>query len=132
MKTLIVEDEFISRRLLQAILGPYGICDAAVNGKEAVEAFTRSWEENCPYDLICLDILLPEMDGHEVLSEIRRLEAQRSLKIADAVKVIMTTVLKDPNNIMKAFKNNCEEYLSKPIDKQKLLQKIRRMGLISK
>ncbi|MBU7007182.1 response regulator [Phosphitispora fastidiosa] len=130
MKTLIVEDDFISRRLLQAILSPYGTCDTAVNGKEAVEAFTRSWEGNCPYDLICLDILMPEMDGHEVLSEIRRTENQRNLNSAEAVKVIMTTMLKDPNNIMKAFKNNCEEYLSKPIEKQKLLQKVRKMGLI--
>ena len=36
MKTLIVEDDFVSRRLLQAILSPYGRCEVATNGKEAV------------------------------------------------------------------------------------------------
>jgi two-component system chemotaxis response regulator CheY len=130
MKTLIVEDDFVSRRLMQVILSPYGICHLAVNGREAVDAFVMACEENDPYDLICLDIMMPEMDGHEVLREVRRLEDQRGVCGLEGVKVIMITALSDPRTIMTAFKEQCEDYLIKPIEKFKLLDKVRKLGLI--
>lgn len=131
MKVLIAEDDFISRRLLQAIVSPYGACEFAVNGREAIEAFQLAWEEGAPYDLICLDIMMPEIDGHEVLQKIRTLEEERGIYGKSGVKVIMTTALSDPRVIMRAFKEQCEAYLIKPIDKQKLLDTIKEFGLIS-
>lgn len=131
MKTLIVEDDFISRRLLQAILSPYGACEMATNGKEAVLAFKLAWEENDPYDLICLDIMMPEMDGLGVLEEVRRLEEERGISGLTGVKIIMTTALSDPRSIMKAFKQQCEDYLIKPIDRVRLIEKVKGLGLIS-
>lgn len=100
MKVLIVEDDFVSRRLMQGILSPYGICHVAVNGREAVEAFKIAINELDPYQLICLDIMMPEMDGHEALREIRRFEEEEG--ITSRVKVIMTTALNDPQTIMKS------------------------------
>ena len=130
MRTLIVEDEFTSRKLLQSLLAPYGHCDIAVDGKEAIEAFRLAWKENHPYDLICLDIMLPKMDGQEALNEIRRLEAERGIHGLSRVKIIMVTALGDSENIMKAFKGQCEAYLVKPIYKEKLLKEIRPLGLL--
>ena len=74
MKTLIAEDDFTSRLLLQAILSPYGECHIAVNGREALHAFNLAHEEGHPYDLVCLDIMMPELDGHAVLSALRPLK----------------------------------------------------------
>lgn len=130
MKTLIVEDDFVSRRLLQAFLSPYGVCDIAVNGCEALVAFSLAVEENAPYDLICLDIMMPEMDGYEVLKEIRKIEEERGVSGLSGVKIIMTTALSDPKNIMMAFKEQCEDYLIKPVEKMKLINKIQKLGLI--
>lgn len=130
MKTLIVEDDFISRRFMQAVLSRYGPCHIAVNGYEAIDAFKNSWEEESPYELICLDIMMPGIDGHQVLQEIRRLEAQREVFGGAGVKVIMTTAISDPRTIMKAFKEQCEDYLIKPIDKAKLVEKIVKLGLL--
>lgn len=130
MKTLIVEDDFMSRRLLQKILSPYGSCDIAVDGKESVEAFRLALEENQPYDLICLDIMMPKMDGQEVLREIRKIEVEKSIHGLRGAKIIMTTALGDKGNIMKAFKEQCEAYLVKPIDRKKLLKEIRNLGLL--
>jgi len=130
MRTLIVEDDFTSRRLLIGLLAPYGNCDIALDGKEAVEAFRLAWEGNYPYDLICLDIMMPEMDGQEVLKEIRKLEAEKGIDEHSRVKIIVTTVLDDRENITKAFKGQCEAYLIKPIDKEKLLQEVKSLGLI--
>lgn len=130
MKTLIVEDDFISRKLLQTILSPYGTCDVAVNGREAIQAFNLALEEGIPYDLICLDIMMPEMDGREVLQEIRRIEDARVIIGKAGVKIIMTTAVSDPRVIMEAFKSQCEGYIVKPIDRQSLLEKIKEVGLI--
>jgi two-component system chemotaxis response regulator CheY len=49
MRTLIVEDDFTSRKLMQMILGPYGECDIAVNGEECINAFTQALDEDKPY-----------------------------------------------------------------------------------
>ncbi|TCL64770.1 two-component system chemotaxis response regulator CheY [Hydrogenispora ethanolica] len=130
MKTLIVEDDFVSRRLLQIILAPYGPCDIAVNGKEAIEAFRLAWQEKSPYQLICLDIMMPELGGQEVLKTIRAIEREMSVDWGDGAKIIMTTALHDHENIKQAFQEQCEAYLVKPIERVKLLQQLREMQLI--
>jgi len=130
MRILVVEDDFVSRRLLQAILSPYGTCEIAVNGREAIDAFSLAWDEKAPYDLICLDIMMPDIDGHEVLQKIRTIEEKRGICGKAGAKIIMTTALSDPRIIMKAFKEQCEAYLVKPIEKQKLLDTIGELGLL--
>ncbi|MEW5814115.1 MAG: response regulator [Spirochaetota bacterium] len=130
MKVLIVEDEFGSRKLLQKFLSPYGECDMAVDGEEAIEAFSLALKEEEPYDLICLDIMLPEMDGQAVLKRIREIEKEKGVLGFRGVKIIMTTALNDPKNIMDAFKSQCEAYVPKPISKQKLLEEIKALGLL--
>ena len=130
MKTLIVEDDFVSRRLLQVILTPYGPCDIAVNGAEAIEAFRLAWQEKNPYQLICLDIMMPELSGQEVLKAIRNIERELAIDWEDGAKVIMTTALHDNDNIKQAFQEQCEAYLVKPIERKKLLQQLRELQLI--
>lgn len=131
MKTLIVEDDFTSRMDMQQLLAPYGETHVAVDGKEAITAFKMAWGENQPYDLICLDIMMPEMNGQDVLKEIRRLEAEKDIHGFDGAKIIMTTALNDRKNILEAFRSQCEAYLIKPIDKEKLLEHIRNFGMIA-
>ena len=131
MKTLIVEDDFTSRLLLQASLTPYGECHIAVNGREAVEAFRAAREQGQRYDLICMDIMMPEMDGQEALRQIRKLEDDADILSGDAVKVVMTTALDDIGSVMTAFKGLCDAYLMKPIDKAKLLAQLKSLHLIS-
>jgi len=130
MKTLIVEDDFTSRLLLQQILSPFGECHMAVNGREAVEAFRSAGEKNNSYDLVCLDIMMPEMDGRSALKEIREMEHARAVHPSEGVKVIMTTALNDPRNVVGAFKALCDAYLFKPIKKAELVRQIRSFGLI--
>lgn len=131
MKILIVEDEFISRTVLSEMLMDCGPCHIATNGREAVEVLERSFATGERYDLVCLDIMMPELDGQEVLIEIRRLERDYEIPPRSATKVIMTTVLDDTNNIMRAFtEGHCEAYLTKPIDKEKLLTQLEDLGLV--
>jgi two-component system chemotaxis response regulator CheY len=130
MKTLIVEDDFTSRLYLQEILKKYGPTSVALNGKEAVEAVRTAVEAGAPYDLITLDIMMPEMDGQEALTEIRRVEEAGGITAIYGAKVIMTTALDDSKNILTSFKGQCDVYLTKPEDKSKLLDNIKKFGLI--
>ncbi|MDQ5985209.1 MAG: Transcriptional activator protein CzcR [Syntrophus sp. SKADARSKE-3] len=130
MKTLIVEDDFTSRLLLQKLLTAYGECHIAVNGMEAVAAFRTAREEGRPYDLICLDIMMPIMNGHEALREIRTYEESIGLSSSEGVKVIITTSLDDPRNVVGAFKSLCDSYIVKPISKANLLGQVRLLGLV--
>jgi two-component system chemotaxis response regulator CheY len=130
LKILIAEDDFTCRKLLQSFLSDSGDCFVAINGREAVDAVKDSLDENQPYDLICLDIMMPEVDGHEALESIRRIESERGIIGLDGVKVIITSALDDSTNVMGAFKTGCEAYIVKPISKQNLLDEMEKLGLI--
>jgi two-component system chemotaxis response regulator CheY len=131
MKVLIAEDDFTSRRLLQKLLSHHGTCDVAVNGREAVEAFTRAIEASEPYDLVCLDIMMPELDGMEALKVMRDKEKSAKVKPSTEAKIIMTTALDSPKDIIEAYySGGCTDYLVKPVDTKKLLTLLRDYGLI--
>lgn len=130
MKTLIVEDDFTSRLLLQELLKRYGPSHIAVNGKEAVDAVRLALEQGAPYDLICLDIMMPVLDGHGALKEIRAIEEARGIWSTNGAKVIMTTALSDMKNVNTAFGELCDTYLVKPIEKSKLLEALRKLKLV--
>ncbi len=130
MKILIVEDDFASRKLMQKFLSPYGACEVVVDGVEAVEAFSEALSSDAPFDLICLDIMLPKMDGQMVLKKIRELEGEKGLTGSDGVKIIMTTALSDTTNIMSAFRSQCEGYVTKPVSRVRLINEMKDLGLI--
>ncbi len=130
MKTLIAEDDFANRLLLQELLKKYGPVHTAFNGKEALEAVKLADQSGEPYDLICLDIMMPEMDGQEALKEIRAMEEAKGLAISRWVKIIMTTALADKENVVEAIRGKCDAFLVKPIQKPKLLEELHRLNLI--
>ena len=130
MRILIVEDDFTSRLLLQSFLSKYGECHIAVNGKEALAAFRTSLESGQPYDLICMDIMMPEMDGQTAIKGIRALEEVGGTLSTSGVKIIMTTALDDVKNVVQSFRSLCDAYLFKPIDTGKLLGHMQDLRLI--
>ena len=130
MRVLIVEDEFSARMVIQRILSEYGECDIAVDGEEAINAFRLAWEEKDPYDLICMDIMMPNIDGQEALKEIREMEKNMDVKAREEVKVIMITALGDVKTVVGSFKEGATAYIVKPINKQNLLEEVRKLGLI--
>jgi two-component system chemotaxis response regulator CheY len=130
VKTLIVEDEITSRVLLRELLKRYGVPHVAMNGKEAVEAVSTALDTLEPYDLICMDIMMPEMNGQEALKKIRQMEGEAGIEPVRRAKVIMTTAHADKDNVLQAIQSQCDYFLVKPIDGRALLEELRRMGLI--
>lgn len=130
MKILLAEDDFVTRKFMTNFLSKYGECDVTVDGMEAVDAFMMALEEEDPYDLVCLDIMMPVMDGYQALMGIRNLEKDHGIAAEDGVKVIMTTALNDEKNVKMAFELGCTIYSGKPIDQEKFEQALKKIGLI--
>lgn len=132
MKILIADDDPTSAKLLFIYLKEYGDCHKADNGEEALEAIQHAMESENPYDLICLDIMMPIIDGHETLKTIRELERSTLNITGKTAKVIMTTALNDINTVMRSFSELCDAYIAKPITKEKLVMEMVKIGLIVK
>lgn len=130
MRFLIVEDDFVSRRMLQLFLASHGECDVAVNGKEALGAIAMAQAEQRPYALICLDVMMPELNGMEVLKEIRAQEKRAGIPQQQEVKVIMTTALDSPRDVVGAYyQGGCSGYLVKPVSRSALDSLLGEYGL---
>ncbi len=130
MKTLIVDDDASSAVLLKGYLLPYGECVTAADGKEAMDRIYRAFAEDSFCDLICLDISMPKMDGHAVLSEVRRIEDKKGLPSSDRAKVIMASAAPKKKNVLQAFNAQCDAYLPKPVNKNDVFKEIYLLGLV--
>ncbi|MGD0095556.1 MAG: response regulator [Terracidiphilus sp.] len=128
MKSLVAEDDTASRKLLQTFLSRYGGCDIALDGKEAVSAVRIACQNHQGYDLICMDLRMPQMDGQEAIREIRKQEAAAG--VAKTAKIIVTTIHTDTNSIAGALLGRCNAYMVKPIDTAKLKKELKALGLI--
>ncbi len=128
MRILVVEDDFVSGKVIKKMLSSYGDVDVASYGEKGVELFEKALNEDKPYDVVCLDIMMPEMDGHEVLKRIKIMESERG--ILEGTKVIITSALGDFNNIKAAYREQCEYYIVKPIEKEKIEEVLIKLGMI--
>lgn len=132
MKILIVEDDLSSRKFLYKVMSEYGDCDITVDGMEGLDAYMIALDENEPYGLICLDIMMPKVDGVKVLKTIREIENQKNIAGDDRVKIIMTTALNDAEIVKESFDSGCEVYAAKPIDIKKLENVMEKLKLKKK
>ncbi len=130
MKILLAESDFGSRKVANRLLSQYGECDVVVDGEEAVECFVMALENNAPYDLACLDALMPVMDGQQALEKMRETERQRNIPQGNRIKVIMTS----QQGLSHTPKEGCgaedEILLIKPFDEEKLQAALKELGLI--
>ena len=130
MKILLAEDDFATRKFMSGFLSKYGECDVSVDGMEAVDAFMMALEEGDPYDVVCLDVMMPVMDGYQALIGIRNLEKEKNIPEEEAAKVIMATALNDEKNVKMAFDLGCTIYSGKPIDQERFEQALKKLGMI--
>jgi len=130
MRCLIVEDNDFAREMLVYFLADQAEIVQAVNGREAVQQFQQALERNAPFDLVMLDIVMPEMDGQQALKLLR--EAERTTVPGERPKavIIMTTALNSAENMEEAlWEGDCTDYLVKPIAREDLMAMLRRYGL---
>ncbi len=131
MRILIAEDDYVSRKFLYKFMSQFGEVDITVDGMEAIEVFLMAIEDRHYYDLVCLDIMMPEVDGIKALKTIRKLEEERDVPEEKRSKIIMTTALNDPKGIFETFDLGSEAYAVKPIDTDKLIDVLKRLKLLT-
>ena len=124
MRVLIVEDEMVSRKKLQRMVATFAECETAETGADALASFDDSWNMGLPFDLACLDILLPDMTGIEVLEKIRSKEKELAVESEARLKVIMVTAQSDNAMVAKSIQAGCDDYIIKPINRELLIDKI--------
>jgi len=131
MRALIVDDDFYSRSFLEYILHPYAKCEVAVNGEDAIMAFQKALDENQPYTLVFMDLLMPVIDGPKALNEIREIEKEHGLCGDACCKIIITSVLEDGEDTHNAmYLGSATSFLQKPVDEKSILAELTRLGCI--
>jgi len=128
MKILIVDDEQTSRKMIRGFVSRFAVCEEAETGQEAVNSFISAWENWSPFDMMTLDVEMPEMGGQEALQHIRGLEKSKNVPGDKQVKVLMVTMHHDKETIISCIESGCNDYITKPLDKAIILQKINKLG----
>lgn len=128
MRILVVDDELVSRKKMAKIVTEFGQVDSVKNGKAAISAVKTALEDWKLYNLITLDISMPDISGTEVLSSIRELEKERGLDDEEKSRILIVTSHSDVETV-KACVGKCDGYVIKPFNKEVLVDKMRRIGL---
>lgn len=130
MRILIAEDDPVTLIFMKKFLARYGECDVAVNGLEAVTTFSKAVEEENYYNLVCLDIRMPKLDGIGVFKAMRELEKQKGVNSIDQAEIIMTTAVNDRQIITDASDAGCNTFVWKPIEVERFTLALENLGLI--
>ncbi len=130
MKVLIVDDQLVSRMKIAKIMQGFCEADAADCGQAALDLYRRSLAANTPYDLITLDVSMPDMDGRKVLQMIRKLEFQHGVSPHRQVKVLMITSSSDKDTVLSSIQAGCDDYLVKPLNRETIAAKLEKFGLM--
>ncbi len=129
MNILIVDDDRTCRLILERLFAPMGRVITATNGLEAVEAFQTAFTAGEPFDLVCLDVMMPVLDGQAALREMRAFEQQNQVDPEKRARIAMMTALSDRASVTCAIQGGCDAYLLKPLQKSQVLHKLRSIGL---
>ena len=129
MRALIAEDDFVSRILMQKLLREFGSAQVVETGEAAVYAVKEAIRNLRPFNLICLDVMMPVMDGREALKQIRELELDVQNRLKPSI-IVMTTALSDKDTVRTTIQAGCDGYVVKPLDREKFLEQLRSFGLI--
>lgn len=130
MKTLVVEDVPVSRELLVALLEPYGEVHAVSNGAEAIRDVQAAIAAREPFDLICVDIGLPDMDGLVLVDGFRTIEEGIGVQTAEPARIIVITASDSGQNVLRAFRAQADAYLHKPFTQADLEALLEKIGLV--
>ena len=131
MKSLVVDDEVVSRKKMIKILGKYGECEEAENGAEAIEKFSVNTVDGTDsFDVITLDISMPDISGLDVLTRIRKIETDKSIPKEKQVKILMVTGKSEKETVRLSIEGGCNDYIIKPFNNQSMQIKLERVGLL--
>jgi two-component system, chemotaxis family, chemotaxis protein CheY len=126
MRVLIIEDDPTARLMLKSILCKFADVTESTNGSEGMQAFYSALKDGSGFDLVCLDIGLPDVQGNDLLRLIREAEAE---KLTKRSVVVVMTASHESEIIQEMLTLGADGYLVKPINRIKLIVRLRGLGL---
>jgi len=126
LRIMTIEDDPTTGLLMHYILKLHGDSVLCQTGAEGLALFRAGLEDGDPFDLVVLDLLLPDLHGDEILREIREEEFRRGIHASGRQRcsVIINTSRGDLDQLMESLKNEPDGYLIKPIDMELLVGKV--------
>ena len=131
MRSLVIEDDPTSRLFLKRFLERYGEVVIAGDGQHGLYSFYEGLETEKPFDLVCLDLSMPNMDGMQALNLIRKAEDQRGISNEAGSKIVIVTSTTESKVILQSFRSGCAAFMSKPFNSGKFKRQLRDFGLIA-
>lgn len=125
-KILAIDDEFTALTKMQLILSEYGECEVATTATQSIDLIKSALANGMYFDLITIDIELPDIDGITLLSEILQEEKKYN---RHAVKLVVSAV-STATNVYRAAKSRCDGFLVKPVKREMLREKLVSLGIV--
>jgi CheY-like chemotaxis protein len=117
VRALVVDDQEEARLLVASTLGEWGaVVTTAASGAEALAIMT-----NAEFDVLVCDIAMPDEDGYEVISRIRKLETQRGVPFSQRLPAIALTALARPEDRVQALGAGFQMHVAKPVELAELV-----------
>jgi two-component system, chemotaxis family, chemotaxis protein CheY len=127
MKILIADDDSSSLSKITAILEEMGACTAVESGTDAVKTFGDALSKAEPFDLVTLDIDMPDLDGIKVLQKIRMMEEEKKIPKSNRSRIIMVSGKSDKNTLITCLKAGCDSFIVKPFNITTLIEKMEKI-----
>ena len=130
LKILVAEDDEANRKFLRKLLAKFGEVTVVADGFQAVKSYMQAMDDKEPYQLVCLDVMMPRIDGYKALDAIRDLENKNALTAGERAKIIMISALDEGGFDEELAGNQYDCYMSKPIDILEFEMNLKRMNLL--
>ena len=130
-KILVVDDDPSILRVVEHHLKDYGELTLVGSGQQAVSTYRSMMDRGEHFDLVCMDIMMPDLDGRQAVAQIRNIETSKGVRERRRSKIIMISALDTPQDKLKSFRESCDAYVTKPIDKNQLLEVVDSFDLIA-
>ena len=129
MKVLVIEDDSSTQLLVKKIFGDnveLTVCGESVEG---IDLFVDKMIAFDPFDVVLIDINLPDLNGVHTLHLLRRFELVKGIMDKRKAKIIMMTGTADEQNVKSSLANGCDQFLIKPVSKEKVEAKFKAVGI---
>ena len=128
-RILIADDDAAFVELLRTVLAPHAAITVARDGIEAIAAFRSALETGQHFAAVCLDQLMPGMDGNRTLRALRRTEATHAGQGWTRARIVVVSALRDRAQVLRALESGCDSYLVKPLEPQSVVVRLRELGV---
>ena len=130
IRALIVEDEHVAREKLKMLMSKFSDCKTVETGEDAIRSFSDSLHSKHYFNVVLLDIGLPDMNGKAILNKIHQLEKEKGVAPEDKTKIIMVTASAAGQALFGSIHDNCDDYLLKPVNEAILRDKLNAVGVL--